>query len=211
MELIGMLLLGVLGIAGAVLVRLLADEFTAWNPRILEKLIECAVRRLPAELRPRFGEEWRSHLNDTPGELGKLLTAIGCWGASQRISRPPRAIGWSTAACTYAFRAMFVLESPLWLILFSVLWLLVRLESRDAALVSVQVVAPNGEYISAYKFRTFKGDDASQMTMIGKWLNRHEFFLYLPLIFYAFNKNNIITPNFAWRVIKRAALPKKLS
>ena len=73
----------------AALARQLADEFKAWTPRITKKLVIVAVNKLPETQRERFAEEWLSHLDDTPGEIGKIkiLTALNLVFAGIRIRR----------------------------------------------------------------------------------------------------------------------------
>jgi hypothetical protein len=71
---------------GSVLSRLLADELKSWTPRIVNYLIQRATRNLPQDQRKRFDEEWRSHINETPGELGKLLVALDFLRASRVMS-----------------------------------------------------------------------------------------------------------------------------
>jgi hypothetical protein len=46
-------------------------------PRLAEKLIRVAVRRLPENERERWEEEWLGGLNDLPGRLPRLLWAFG--------------------------------------------------------------------------------------------------------------------------------------
>lgn len=85
MGVIGTVFLAVFSILGAVVVKLLADEAKAWLPRIVERLIDQAVKRLPAKYRERFAEEWRSHIDDIPGDLAKFYNAFGCIFASVNI------------------------------------------------------------------------------------------------------------------------------
>src|SRR5579871_4106496 len=77
MGLVSSVLLGAIAICGAVCVKVLADEFKAWAPAIVVKIIATAVRTLPAELRERFSEEWPSHVEQVPGDLGKITVACG--------------------------------------------------------------------------------------------------------------------------------------
>src|ERR1700751_4821393 len=86
MELILGVILGVLGIIAAAVSRQLTDEFKAWTPWITRRLIRRAARRLPDEQRDRFEEEWLSHLNEIPGEVGKVIAALGFVRASRRMS-----------------------------------------------------------------------------------------------------------------------------
>lgn len=65
-----------------------ADEFKAWTPRMVRALIRRAARRLPPDLRTRMEEEWSAHAADVPGEVGKILSALGFAVASFRIVRP---------------------------------------------------------------------------------------------------------------------------
>jgi hypothetical protein len=85
MDLIVTMVIGVLTLLGASVAKLLADEFKAWAPSIVEKIVSFAVRRAPQHLRERLAEEWRSHVNETPGDLGKLCVALGFIWASGKL------------------------------------------------------------------------------------------------------------------------------
>jgi hypothetical protein len=76
----------VVSILGAALSQQLSDEFKAWTPWLVEHLIQCAIRLLPEEHHERLNEEWRSHVNDTPGQIGKIIVAAGFLVASRRIA-----------------------------------------------------------------------------------------------------------------------------
>jgi hypothetical protein len=71
-------------IAAAASSRILADEFKAWRPWLTARVITLATRRLPADQRDRYEEEWWSYVEDTPGEVGRVLAALGLlWAAVQ--------------------------------------------------------------------------------------------------------------------------------
>jgi len=70
----------------AALSSLLVDEIKARTPTIVRKLIAIAVGQLPKSQRERFDEEWRSHTDDVPGPLGKIVTASGFLVAAYRLS-----------------------------------------------------------------------------------------------------------------------------
>ncbi|MCJ2057736.1 hypothetical protein MKL09_14370 [Methylobacterium sp. J-048] len=89
MGVIGWILAALGAIAVATLSRLCSDEFKAWRPWITNWLIDRAVSLLPEELRDRFSEEWRSHIEETPGDLGKLVAAVGFAFASRRMGNRP--------------------------------------------------------------------------------------------------------------------------
>lgn len=80
------LIRGVLTFFASVLGSALASELKAWAPRITRRLIKCAVAQLPEDRRTRFQEEWTSHVNDIPGEIGKLIVALGCLSAAFKMS-----------------------------------------------------------------------------------------------------------------------------
>jgi len=75
----------------AVLSRLAADEFRAWNPTIIRSILRTAVLRLPEAQRERFAEEWAGHLSEVPGEIGRLLVAVGFVLAAHKIARMMKA------------------------------------------------------------------------------------------------------------------------
>jgi hypothetical protein len=75
----------VVSIATAASSKILADEFTAWRPHLTKKLITLAVRRLPEEQCERYREEWLSYVEEIPGELGKLLAAVGLLWAGIKL------------------------------------------------------------------------------------------------------------------------------
>ena len=94
-QLIGLVVGGVLWMLAAILwllgsafSRQLTDEFKAWTPRLTDWLTQYAVRKLPENQRERFAEEWRSHINDTPGEIGKICVALGLLLAPSAMPKP---------------------------------------------------------------------------------------------------------------------------
>ncbi len=66
------------GLALGILGKLIGTEIEAWVPVIARRLIERAILQLPAPQQERFREEWFSHLEECPGNLGKLTHSIGC-------------------------------------------------------------------------------------------------------------------------------------
>jgi hypothetical protein len=144
--------LGVLAIVGAALSRQLADEFKAWTPWIAERLIRRAVRKLPQDQRDRCEEEWRSHVNDTPGELGKLLEAPGCVWASRRMaSELGGKLGVLRRSLEIAFAAaILVIEVPI-IVLAAIA---IKLESDGPVFTYSIVRSKDGHRHRLLKFRT---------------------------------------------------------
>jgi len=80
----------VLGVLTAVLSSLAAAEIKAWSPWVIRRLIKFAAGRLPEDKRERFEEEWQSHVNDVPGQVGKLVVAIGFLKAAYGVALTAR-------------------------------------------------------------------------------------------------------------------------
>src|SRR4051812_40673019 len=85
MGLISLILMAILGVLGAAFSRQLTDEFKAWTPWLVDRLIRRAVRNLPDSCRERLDEEWRSHVNEIPGQIGQLIVAFGFLTAARKI------------------------------------------------------------------------------------------------------------------------------
>jgi hypothetical protein len=56
--------------------RQLSDELKAWLPWLIRWLTERAVRRLPVDAQEHGSDEWPAHIDEVPGDLGKLVYAI---------------------------------------------------------------------------------------------------------------------------------------
>ena len=57
--------------------RQLSDEAKAWMPWLVRWLTQRAVRKLPADERERYAEEWPGRVDEIPGDVGKLVFALG--------------------------------------------------------------------------------------------------------------------------------------
>lgn len=87
MDLIGAILAGIAAVIMAAFSKQVSDEFKAWTPRLIAAVIQCATRMLREDQRDRYAEEWRSHIDETPGEIGKLLVGLGLLSAAWKLSR----------------------------------------------------------------------------------------------------------------------------
>jgi hypothetical protein len=81
------------GVIGAALSQQLADELKAWTPWLVRRIIQFDVALLPQSQRERFSEEWMSHINEVPGEIGKLITALGFLLAVRKMRMIPLKAG----------------------------------------------------------------------------------------------------------------------
>lgn len=75
------------GILASIVLGLLVDDTKEWLKWAIDRLIQRAVRRLPQSYQSRLSEEWQSHINEIPGQLGKLVGAFGLIVASIRIKK----------------------------------------------------------------------------------------------------------------------------
>ena len=69
--------MAIMTILGAFMVKLLEKEIEAWIPQAAPCLVHYAVRRLPATEQARYAKEWTADLEAIPGELSRLVFALG--------------------------------------------------------------------------------------------------------------------------------------
>jgi len=67
----------VAGALSSLVATMAAAEIKAWNPVVIRGLIKFAVARLPENQRERFEEEWHAHISEVPGQIAKLIAAVG--------------------------------------------------------------------------------------------------------------------------------------
>jgi hypothetical protein len=79
-------LLFVLAVIAAVITSICVDESKAWLAWLVNFVIERAARRLPEASRERYAEEWHSHVDEVPGTIGKLVTALSLLRADRKMS-----------------------------------------------------------------------------------------------------------------------------
>jgi hypothetical protein len=70
----------------AIAAQLFADEAKAWLPWLTQRIVSLAVHLLPLDQRERYGEEWPGHIDEIPGDIGRVLVAIGFVFAGLAIS-----------------------------------------------------------------------------------------------------------------------------
>jgi hypothetical protein len=71
---------------GAIAGNLIASELFAWGPRLSERLMCGAVRRLAPEMQERLREEWAGHLQTIPPGLWRIVAAAGFYVATHQIN-----------------------------------------------------------------------------------------------------------------------------
>jgi lipopolysaccharide/colanic/teichoic acid biosynthesis glycosyltransferase len=75
----------ILALLIAIVGRFMADEVKAWSDWLIKSLRRIAVRKLPAECKERYEEEWESAVAEIPGNLFKLFYSMGLLRAAIAI------------------------------------------------------------------------------------------------------------------------------
>jgi Bacterial sugar transferase len=136
----------------------LTDEFKAWIPWIVRRVIRKAVARLPQNQRERFEEEWQSHIDEVPGEIGKIYVALGCLFAARKMASILSADRERTVLAEVVTRAFdlalavgfLFLVSPLLVLMALSVWL----EGTGPVLVAEDIVGMHGRIFGGYTFAT---------------------------------------------------------
>lgn len=141
--------------------RLVADELKAWSPSIVQKLISMAVAKLPETNRERFSEEWQSDLDSIPGDLSKIVYALGLISAAAKISiqlKPENHL----SIQTFAKRSVdfIVAAAALWIVapLMLCIAISIKLTSSGPVLLRHHRGGENGRPFGVLKFRTMYWD-----------------------------------------------------
>lgn len=145
------------GIVVSALSQQLTDELKDWTPWVTEQLVRLAVSRLPKDRQERFGEEWRGHIIEVPGEIGRIIVSVGFIiaalrmstildGAGKRISVKNNLKRGLNAVATGVFFAYF---APL----IGLMTLTARLCSCRLDLVRERRVGLHGRKFEALRFR----------------------------------------------------------
>jgi len=144
----------------AIVGRFMGDEVKAWVGWLHRKLRRAAVAKLPAECRERYDEERESGLDETPGELFKLIYSIGLLMAATGIRKAAlKSVANSEMFSALLKRGIDIVFSTAALILISPLMLAVaiaiRLDSRGPVLYFSERVGKRGRVFRFFKFRTW--------------------------------------------------------
>jgi hypothetical protein len=138
---------------------MLSEEFKDSLPRIIERVLASAVKRLPEGQRERYSEEWQSHINDVPGRLRKLIVAFGCCRAANKIKRIDSEVSVleRIVACI-----IIGLTGPLILAII----LALKFDGSGPSLMMRRAVVKDRE-VTWYSFRTFSVFDAFKWSPYG--------------------------------------------
>ena len=170
----------VCAVAVAAVSRLLADEAKAWLPTLTEWFVKVAIRRLPISQHERYTEEWRSHICELPGDVSKLMTAVGYVVAAGKIrvvlELSERALFQSLGAKASAVGLLF-----LFLPMFLYLAILIKIDSPGPIFVRRKLRGSERLYLT---FRTSRvcSEHKFTITRVGRVLRRYSFDLTPVLI-----------------------------
>lgn len=167
MALISIIGVAVLGILGAAVSRLMADEFKAWVPWIIQHLIDWAVSTLPEDKRERFAEEWSSHVNEIPGDVGKLTVALGFLVAASKMAGIPTSVGKRIFDAALS-ASLIISAAPTFLLVA----LLIKLDSHGPILFRLRRIGQGGQPFHIFRFRTRSVADGYRLTRVGIFLRR---------------------------------------
>jgi len=136
---------------------MLSEELKDSLPKIIERVLASAVKRLPESQRERYSEEWHSHINDVPGRLSKLFVAFGCCRAANKIKHIDSEVSvWDRIiACI-----IIGWSAPL------ILAIMLALKFDGPSLVMRRAVVKDRE-VTWYSFRTFSVFDAFKWSPYG--------------------------------------------
>jgi len=165
---IGALAVGVFG-------RLLGEDLRSWVQWAPSRLLERALRKLPENERERFREEFHADLASWPGDISKLLRAIGFLHAC-------RSMGQTTAAGVLPIeRLIRVLDIVLSMFMLLLLWptlilcsALVVCGGAKSLLVGEPRVGLGGKTFISLRFRTRGGQSGPEdkFLIAGRLLQR---------------------------------------
>ncbi|HET9179045.1 MAG TPA: sugar transferase [Terriglobia bacterium] len=143
-------------IAGAVSQQL-TNEFKEWTCWVIERLVQRAVQRLPKDERDRFGEEWRSHIDEVPGQIGKIVVALNFTRAARKISAMAKAGYRDALPGDNLKRAVDVVASAAFLVAVApelgLIATILRLTGHGSALVCETRVGLCGRRFEMLRFR----------------------------------------------------------
>jgi hypothetical protein len=74
------------GIIVAFLLAIAWAEAAAWLPKLTDRIVRRAAKRLSPDLQSRMEEEWLRYVQDMPGTLSPFISGCQCFRASVAIS-----------------------------------------------------------------------------------------------------------------------------
>jgi exopolysaccharide production protein ExoY len=171
MEHLVLILAAAAALIGAAFSKILADEFKAWRPSIVSSILAVAVKALPPSRRDRSAEEWTSHLDESPGDLSKVILACGFVYAAWKIATEPFGLRKRAFDVAIALSALVLLAPVMFLIAFSI-----KLDGPGSVFFRSKRVGRHGKPITLVKFRTMDvNSEFPMVTQLGMVLRASSF------------------------------------
>jgi lipopolysaccharide/colanic/teichoic acid biosynthesis glycosyltransferase len=166
---------------------LVAEDAKTFIPRVSEKLLRRASRRLRDDIADDFYEEWLAHLNEQPELLAKFYHATSLYFIGSRVIASE--VGYSNSQLmrklSFTKRAIDVLASisliPLLLILTAVVFSVNRATKSGPVFYERECIGLCGKRFTQYKFRTFPQISSFDQTNSfgAKANNIHPIYVYM--------------------------------
>lgn len=168
MELIVAVALFVAAMIGAAFSNILSDEFTAWQPWLVQKIIALAVSWMPRNERDRWLEEWTGDCEQTPGQLGKIGRALGfvlsAWKVNgHQFNYRVMKRGLDIALSIFAFAVFAPLLGTIAIVILA--------SGKGPILWGSRVTGKDGREVLLLRFRTLNLEDRKP-TKVGLFLRR---------------------------------------
>lgn len=162
-------------------------ELYLWLPVLTEKLLYYNAARLPAEISPRWLEQWQADLMQFPGSILKFFLTLdlirGRWKiihefyAPQVEFRPFMELSIRILSLTYAIIKFWSVLPLMFLI-----GLFVKLESPGPVFIRFKRLGQGGHHFTQLKFRTVdNSSDPPHLTAVGCVLEKTGW-VHLPFI-----------------------------
>jgi hypothetical protein len=160
-----------LGLLAAAFAKILADEFKAWSPTIVSAVVITASRIMPPTERDRAAEEWAADVADIPGDLSKILYALGLVVASLRRSEfakgmQERGYNLAFSGRDRAFTVLALLALAPLMLATAIALAIVNWRAARSVLTRLTYSFENGKKIEILRF------DADESTRLGRFLCR---------------------------------------
>jgi lipopolysaccharide/colanic/teichoic acid biosynthesis glycosyltransferase len=158
----------------AAFAQVLADEFKAWRPKLSEFLIKIAVKRLPGIDRSRYEEEWQAYLDEIPGDLSKLVIALGFVLAAWRSVASQGELDYKRGFDLFNTLVTLLVISPVLVLVLAA----TRLSGAGPLLIPQTALGKGGIPFQKYRFRTMrvtsKGVDVTTVGRFLRWTSIEE-------------------------------------
>ncbi len=157
-----------IGVLGSMIAWAVCSEIDGWGQSLAHRLLAWAVRKLPADRRERYLEEWSAHLDTLPTSLSKLLVGFHFGFAAVQMRIEVDGITKiSAAGQNVTMRIVDVAVSLTLLVavgpMMAAFAVLIYANDPGPILVAQRRVGKGGRVFYRYKFRTMRVDAQARL------------------------------------------------